>query len=475
VTTVAKIHQGKLSIRTRILINVLSLFALVFLIVFAVFNLLVKEYIESSVREQLQGVYETMNYTLQKPHPVEMPLTEPRPKPIPDLRDLPKGQVARTEVMIVSDAYTLIYPDASIIYNQAYDEMVSLAQRLLDTKSNLWDSSIMHLQASDREYYYVSSRLSGDNAPEAGFLIYFIDMTSISAFANRINTVLLAVMGMASLMAFVIAVILSGKLAKPVRELTRFAVRIGKGDFSRSEARYQDLELAELAESMNKAAAQLDAYDNDQKTFFQNVSHELRTPLQTIKSNAEGVLHGILEPKSSSKLIIGETDELTEMVEDLLCISRIDSFQNSMAIEEYDLRELLSSCAERQRSLANERGLEYVFYFDDDPVLFRCDAKDLTRAFSNLISNAIRYARGKIVFSCQLMEDRITVSIVDDGEGIAPQDLPHVLDRFYKGPRGKHGIGLSIVKAIATLYKGRIDVRSSDAGSSFSLILPLGF
>jgi signal transduction histidine kinase len=298
-------------------------------------------------------------------------------------------------------------------------------------------------------------------------------MTSISAFANRINTVLLVVMGMAGLMAFVIAVIVSGKIAKPVRELTRFAVRIGTGDFTKNNTRYHDVELVELADSMNKAAAQLDAYDNEQKTFFQNVSHELRTPLQTIRSNAEGVLHGILEPTAASKVIIGETDELTEMVEDLLCISRIDSFQNSKAVDEYDLRELISSCAERQRSLANERGLAYAFYFDEEPVLFRCDAKHLTRAFSNLISNAIRYARHKITFSCQLMDDRITVSITDDGEGIAAQDLKQVFDRFYKGPRGKHGIGLSIVKTITTSYKGRVEVQSSEAGSSFSMIFPL--
>jgi signal transduction histidine kinase len=452
---------------------VLSLLAVVFLIVFAVFNLLVKEYVESSVQEQLQGV-DKMNYTLQKPRPIEPSNPIPRQKPIPDLRDLPRDPVARTEVMILSASYTLIYPDANIIYNQAYDEMVSLAQRLQSLQADLTDSSIMHIQASEREYYYVSSKLSGGGAVD-DFLIYFIDMTAISAFAARINTVLLVVMGMAGLMAFVIAVVVSGKIARPVRELTRFAVRIGKGDFTKNGTRYHDLELAELAESMNKAAAQLDAYDTEQKTFFQNVSHELRTPLQTIKSNAEGVLHGILEPKSSSKVIIGETDELTEMVEDLLCISRIDSFQNSSDVEEYDLRELLSSCAERQRSLANERGLEYVFYFDEAPVLFHCDAKHLTRAFSNLISNAIRYARRKITFSCQLMEDRITISIIDDGEGIASQDLPHVFDRFYKGPRGKHGIGLSIVKSIASSYKGRVEVQSSEAGSSFSMIFPLGF
>jgi signal transduction histidine kinase len=327
------------------------------------------------------------------------------------------------------------------------------------------------LKASGREYYFVSVEMPESYFGETAYLVYYIDMTAITSFSERINKVLLAVMGVAGILAAAIATILSGRIARPIRELTRFAVRIGQGDFSKSTLDYQDIELSELAGSMNKAAAQLDAYDREQKTFFQNVSHELRTPLQSIKCNAEGIEHGILDPIKSSRVIISETDRLSEMVEDLLYLSRIDNVTGSGHFEESDLREILSNCAERQRSLATERDIQFVFAFDDQPVNIYCDEKRMSRAFSNLISNAIRYAKSRIILSCHAKDDKIIISVVDDGEGIAIEDLPHIFNRFYKGNGGKHGIGLSIVKSVIEQHKGKIEVKSTGTGASFTIVL----
>lgn len=427
-----------------------------------------EEYIHNSVNEQLQDAVKIVfdEEKLQRLPPEEQSPPERRPLIIPDMRMLPRGPLDKAEAMIVSAHYELVFPEAGTIFLRNYDEMNNLVAQLKIEQADLKSTEIMRLKASGREYYFVSMKMPQAVFHNNAYLIYYIDMTALTSFSKRINAVLLAVMGIAGILAVGIAVFLSGKITEPIRELKRFAVRIGHGDFMKSALHYGDAELAELAESMNKAAAQLDAYDREQKTFFQNASHELRTPLQAIRSNAEGIEHGILDNKKSSRVIISETDRLSEMVEDLLYLSRIDNMNICSNFEEWDLRELLSNCAERQRSLAAEREIQFVFEFDE-PVNMHCDGKHMTRALSNLISNAIRYAKNKITLSCCQNNDEITIVVADDGAGIADEDLPHIFNRFYKGSRGKHGIGLSIVKSIIEQHNGKIEARNTNKGAFF--------
>lgn len=468
----SNISGSKISIRTRILVMVLSLIAAIFLMVLAVFNLLVEEYIKSSVNEQLKHARQLVyDRSIPPKHPPGgQPPSVPEHDFLPDMRRLPGGPMDKAEAMVVSDNYELIFPNSSMAFIRKFDEIQALAAQLKHEQVDLQSNEITRVKASEREYYFVSMKLSPNPFGGVSYLVYYIDMTAIKSFADRINIVLLVVMGIAGLLAAAIAIFLSGLIAKPVRELTRFAVQIGKGDFSRNSFNYSDLELAELAESMNKAAAQLDAYDKEQKQFFQNVSHELRTPLQAIRSNAEGIEHGILNSEKSSRVIISETDRLSKMVEDLLYLSRMDNITKDSKPEECDLRELLSNCAERQRSLAAERNIQFIFEFDDQPVNMRCDEKSMSRAFYNLISNAIRYAKTSIILACHQANGRVTITVADDGEGISTEDLPHIFDRFYKGSGGKYGIGLSIVKSVIEQHNGQIEAQNTGRGTLFTII-----
>jgi len=470
----SKVLKGKISIRTRIMVMVLSLIVAIFLVIIAVFNVLVGEYINSNVRAQLEETVRIMGDMRNRPWvSPEGSIFFPVPSTsVPDMGKLPRGPVGKAETIVINQDYELVYPTVDMIFIRNYDEIVAISQELKKNKADLHSGEIISISAVSREYRLVISPTAENKTENRIYMVYYMDMTSLAGFASRINMVLLVVMGLGGIMAMVMTVLLSGKIARPVRELTDFAIRIGQGDFTTGDNEYRDLELAQLSDSMNKAAAQLEAYEREQKTFFQNVSHELRTPLQAIRNNAEGIQRGIINNDKSSAVIISETDRLSEMVEELLCISRIHNISPDGQWEEQDLRELLSNAAERLVRQAHKEEIQISFDFDERPVEIYCDEKFLTRAFTNLISNGIRYADSKITLVCHRHDDQIVVAVIDDGEGISPTDLPHIFDRFYKGRGGINGIGLSIVKSVVEQHHGTIEAADTHQGASFIIRFP---
>ena len=209
-----------------------------------------------------------------------------------------------------------------------------------------------------------------------------------------------------------------------------------------------------------------------QKWFFQNVSHELKTPMMAVQGCAEGIHTGVLDPVGASGIILEETEQMSELVEELLALSRLESGQANAEFHLTDVRELLYDCLRSTEQLAEQKNLRISLCFDEDPVLVNCDEVQLRRAFINIITNALRYAKKEIQIECKADRGKAIVRIRDDGEGIAPELLPHIFDRFYSTRKGGAGIGLSLAKEIVSLHKGTISA-SNDGGAVFEISLPL--
>ena len=209
-----------------------------------------------------------------------------------------------------------------------------------------------------------------------------------------------------------------------------------------------------------------------QKWFFQNVSHELKTPMMAVQGCAEGIHTGVLDPVGASGIILEETEQMSELVEELLALSRLESGQANAEFHLTDVRELLYDCLRSTEQLAEQKNLRISLRFDETPVLVNCDEVQLRRAFTNIITNALRYAKGKIQIECKADRGKAIVRIHDDGEGIAPELLPHIFDRFFSTRKGGAGIGLSLAKEIVSLHKGTISA-SNDGGAVFEISLPL--
>ena len=211
-----------------------------------------------------------------------------------------------------------------------------------------------------------------------------------------------------------------------------------------------------------------------QQTFFQNASHELKTPLMAIQGYAEGIQAGVMDTGSAAEVILKESDRMTELVDELLDISKIDMGRQPLALSEMDVRELLYDSIRAVEPAAAGGGIAITPDFPETPVMVSCDDTRLRRAVTNILSNGVRYACSQMHLTCRTDKRNVTIRIQDDGDGIAEEDLPHIFDRFYMGKSGKSGIGLALTKEIIHLHKGTIRAYNGDSGAVFEITLPAG-
>jgi len=210
-----------------------------------------------------------------------------------------------------------------------------------------------------------------------------------------------------------------------------------------------------------------------QQTFFQNASHELKTPLMAIQGYAEGIQAGVMDTGSAAEVILAESDRMTELVDELLDISKIDMGRQQLALSEMDVRELLYDSIRAVEPAAAAGGIAIVPDFPEEPVMVSCDDTRLRRAVTNILSNGVRYARSELRLTCRTEKRHATIRIQDNGDGIAEADLPHIFDRFYMGKSGKSGIGLALTKEIIHLHKGTIRAYNGDGGAVFEITIPV--
>lgn len=210
-----------------------------------------------------------------------------------------------------------------------------------------------------------------------------------------------------------------------------------------------------------------------QQTFFQNASHELKTPLMAIQGYAEGIQAGVMDTDSAAEVILAESDRMTELVEELLDISKIDMGRQPLTLSETDIRELLYDSIRAVEPAAATSGITIAPDFPEEPIMVKCDDTQMRRAVTNILTNGVRYARSELRLTCRAYRRQVTIQIQDDGDGIAEEDLPHIFDRFYMGRSGKTGIGLALTKEIIHLHKGTIRAYNGDAGAVFEISIPV--
>ena len=213
--------------------------------------------------------------------------------------------------------------------------------------------------------------------------------------------------------------------------------------------------------------------------------HDLRTPLSSIRLLIEALTDGVVSDPEDIKNYLSQTkkqvDTLSFLVDDLFQISQLDSGGMPLNLAPASISDLISDTLESFSGLAAQKGVKLFGSAEEgvDPITI--DVLWMGRALNNLVSNAIRYtpAGGEIVLTAQPAGNKIVVSIRDSGEGILPEDIPHVFERFYRGDKsrsrvsGGAGLGLAIAKGVVEAHHGEIAIQSERLkGTTFTITLP---
>jgi signal transduction histidine kinase len=245
-------------------------------------------------------------------------------------------------------------------------------------------------------------------------------------------------------------------------------------------------EIQRLVVTLNGMLARLEQSFASLRRFTADASHELKTPLMVLRA---GVERGLTHPQTPRDVMQGldetldQINQMTEMVDDLLTLARADEGRAPLALEETDLRELVADVSETAGMLGEDGKLSVTTTIPEQPVRLAVDRHRIRELLLNLVTNAIKYTPpgGTVGLTLGATDDDATLVVSDSGIGIAPGDLPHIFDRFWRadparsrtGERPGVGLGLAITKWIAEAHGGSITVQSRPGrGSVFTVRLP---
>ncbi len=318
-----------------------------------------------------------------------------------------------------------------------------------------------------------------------GYLFVYTPMTSFAAFAKEMFSNFLLSASLMLLCASVLTMLLTRRLTDPLHKISEAAQKFGGGDFSvRVEEMAGDDEVSRLAANFNTMAANLEAIDNSRAQFMGNIAHELRTPMTTIKGFIDGMLDGTIPPELQRhylEIVSQEVGRLARLVQNMLDISKLESGEYQMHARLYNIWDTLTGAAlsAEQRITAGQIELEGLE--PDTQLLVYADSDLVHQVVYNLLDNAIKFTPpgGTIRFAAQRLGPDVEVSLWNSGQGISPEAIPFVFERFYKEDKSRglnargSGLGLHICKVLVNLSGGQIRVESQKgAWCKFTFTLP---
>ena len=282
------------------------------------------------------------------------------------------------------------------------------------------------------------------------------------------------------LLSAVIGWIIAAKTMKGVERVSRAAVAISQGDFSRRVAGGgEGTEIDELVLTFNDMLAKIESLIFDLKEVSDNVAHDLRTPLTRIRGIVETTVHGNPVPADYELMageIVEECDRLIEMINTMLEITRTDAGTADLTFSDVDLTLLARQAHNLFLPMAEVKSIDFRLDIPVGKCFIRGDLPRLQRLVANLLDNAIKYTPegGKVELAISTADGLVRIAVRDNGQGISATDQSHIFDRFFRGDGSRsqpgNGLGLSLVRAIVKAHNGSINTISSPgAGSIFEL------
>ena len=470
-----------MSIRTRMFLITLT----IILIGFSALTLFAGRQIESAIRvdyeQQLQNqvrlIARSMGDQIQGAD-----LDESTPEAIEALLKSYAGQVDGT--------LTLYLPNDPRTPNLAPDSQDASASlhglSELEAAMNGEPVVVHRLDSTGQDILYTAARLEYRGTPITGLLQLATPAQKFQAQVLKSWGALTIGFLLFTLLSMMAVLWMERSITRPLLSLRDSALRLAHGDLSHRAAIGGRDEIAEVAQAFNEMATQVQAMLDEQRAFASNISHELRTPLTTLRLRTEAMRFETLDDATTKRYLEEVDDEIVRLgnvVQDVMVLARFDSGRGELGQDEIDLARLATVLCAQLEPLARKQKVELTLTGCDQSLLVHAGLSHLTVVLRNLLDNALKYTPSGGRVSCALtpQEGAVEICIQDTGQGIAPKDLPHIYERFYRSDQMHSddipgtGLGLALVKSIVDAYSAKIRAVSAGVGHGtlVTVVLPV--
>jgi signal transduction histidine kinase len=420
----------------------------------------------------------------------------------PVLDSFSKGEADATRVEIVVKRllvkhpelqYTIFLPDGTpLIFsgeNQPPAANENTAPEVLQAiRGDIGEGEIVRPDEQGNETFFVAARIQRDDQVLAVLRLGRHMQPAMAATRRSLALLILVSVGVAMGVS-IFGWLLANNLSQPIQHLTHAAEHLAGGDLGARVTPRGPQELHRLAEAFNIMAGRLQDHVDELRAFVANASHELRTPLTVVKLRAEALRDGAMEDPPVAEKFLGEieseVDRLGKMVSDLLDLSRLEAGLTPQKRILLDMGAIATDVYETFTIRASKAGVALELDLEPDLPPLMGNEDQLRRVLYNFVENAIKYTpkggRVDLFIRSGRQGRTIRVLIKDTGPGIAPADLPHIFERFYRveatkpryGKSKGSGLGLAIAKSIVESHGGKIGVSSQiGKGATFWTELP---
>ncbi len=318
-----------------------------------------------------------------------------------------------------------------------------------------------------------------------GALVLLAPLRPVEAALQRVRALLLLAGVGALLLSVGLAFLLSLALSRRLIAMERVTRAIVQGDLTARVPATAGDEVGRLAGAINELASHLQRYEQNRQEFLASVSHELRTPLAYLRGYSQALADGLVtSPEEQSRyhrILLDESLRLSRLVDDLMDLAQMQAGRLALAREPTDLREVIGRALAKvePKAKAEQVAIRTEIPAELPPVW--ADPGRTEQVLLNLLDNALRHtpSGGTIAVAAESDRSQIRISVTDTGSGIAPDELPHIWERFYTADKSRargrsgHGLGLAIVRSIVTAHGGNVGVESRPGeGSTFWFTLP---
>ncbi|QOS87942.1 HAMP domain-containing histidine kinase [Brevibacillus sp. JNUCC-41] len=313
-----------------------------------------------------------------------------------------------------------------------------------------------------------------------GYVYMFKDTREVEDLIAQLNRHFLLATALLLFFMLVIIYFLSKALTRPLISMKEATIKLSKGNFSVAVPVRSHDELGELAQSIQSLADELNYLKKERNEFLASISHELRTPLTYIKGYADVARRRDLDDSERSRyleIIHDESERLNRLLDELFNMARMDLNTFTISKETVQLSSFLRNIHEKVLPAFTNERIQLNLECKDD-LFIDIDPSRFEQVILNLLDNALKYSNEYTVTTIKATEclGRISISIIDQGVGIPPEDIPHIFDRLYRVEKsrardtGGFGLGLSIVKQLVEIQGGTISVKSNlKQGTCFTI------